>query len=72
MWFWWADFPVIVVDSFEDKPEEYVVDDNDQIVVGYRMNIGFSGDHRVIDGATGAVFLQKLKTILETPSLMLV
>ena len=60
---------ILSVGATVKKP---VVDDNDQIVVGYRMNIGFSGDHRVIDGATGAVFLQKLKTILETPSLMLV
>lgn len=49
-----------------------VVDKNDNIVVGHRMAIGFSGDHRVIDGATGAEFLMALKTVLETPSLMLV
>ena len=49
-----------------------VVNDKGEIVVGHRMNIGFSGDHRVIDGATGAVFLQQLKNVLETPALMLV
>lgn len=49
-----------------------VVDKNDNIVVGHRMAIGFSGDHRVIDGATGAEFLMALKAVLETPSLMLV
>lgn len=60
---------ILSVGATVKKP---VVDEKDQIVLGYRMNIGFSGDHRVIDGATGAIFLQKLKTILETPSLMLV
>lgn len=49
-----------------------VVDKNGQITVGHRMAIGLSGDHRVIDGATGAQFLQALQTLLETPALMLV
>lgn len=49
-----------------------VVDAQGNLTVGHRMNIGFSGDHRVIDGTTGAQFLAALKSILETPSLMLV
>lgn len=49
-----------------------VFDKNDQVVPGYLMNIGLSGDHRVVDGANAAVFLKELKTLLETPSLMLV
>ncbi|MEC8329765.1 MAG: 2-oxo acid dehydrogenase subunit E2, partial [Verrucomicrobiota bacterium] len=34
--------------------------------------IGLSGDHRVIDGAVGAQYVQALKNILENPALMLV
>ncbi len=49
-----------------------VVDANGQLAVGQRMAVGLSGDHRVIDGATGAEFLMALKTVLETPALMLV
>ncbi|MGF1482941.1 MAG: dihydrolipoamide acetyltransferase family protein [Opitutales bacterium] len=49
-----------------------VVDAKDNIVIGHRMSIGFSGDHRVVDGATGAQFLNALKEVLETPALMLV
>lgn len=49
-----------------------VVDENDNIVVGQRMCIGLSGDHRVVDGAVGALFLQALAENLETPALMLV
>jgi len=49
-----------------------VVDENDQIVIGQTMKVGLSGDHRVIDGAVGAQYLQALKEILETPALMLV
>lgn len=48
-----------------------VVDANDQIVVGNRMTIGGSFDHRVVDGAVGAMFLKALKEILETPALIL-
>lgn len=49
-----------------------VVNENDEIVVGQVMKIGLSGDHRTIDGAVGAQYLQALKEILETPSIMLV
>ena len=49
-----------------------IVNDSNEIVIGQTMKIGLSGDHRVIDGAVGAQYLQALKTIIETPSLMLV
>ncbi len=49
-----------------------VVNENDEIVIGQVMKIGLSGDHRTIDGAVGAQYLQALKEILESPSIMLV
>ena len=49
-----------------------VVDDCDQIIVGHRMNIGMSCDHRVIDGALGAEYLKELRHLLENPALLLV
>ena len=49
-----------------------VVNASDEIVVGQVMKIGLSGDHRTIDGAVGAQYLQVLKEILETPAMMLV
>jgi pyruvate dehydrogenase E2 component (dihydrolipoamide acetyltransferase) len=48
-----------------------VVNAQGQIVVGRRMTIGLSGDHRVIDGAVAARYLQALTTLLETPALLL-
>ena len=49
-----------------------VVNENDEIVIGQVMKIGLSGDHRTIDGAVGAQYLQALKDILESPYIMLV
>ena len=49
-----------------------MIDANDRIVMGHRMVIGLSGDHRVVDGANGAQFLQALKQILEEPTLILI
>ncbi len=43
-----------------------------EIVVRNIMNVTMSCDHRVIDGATGAKFLQTFKQMLENPVLMLV
>lgn len=45
---------------------------NDQIVPGNVMTLTMSCDHRVVDGASGAAFLQTLKTYLENPVTMLV
>jgi pyruvate dehydrogenase E2 component (dihydrolipoamide acetyltransferase) len=44
---------------------------NDQIVVGQRMTLTLSCDHRVIDGAVGATYLGALRELLERPSLLL-
>ena len=49
-----------------------VIDNCDQIVVGHRMSIWMSCDHRVIDGALGAEYLKELRDLLENPALLLV
>ena len=41
--------------------------ENGQIVVGHRLQLTLSCDHRVVDGAVGAQFMQELKLILENP-----
>lgn len=40
---------------------------NGEIKVANKMKVTLSCDHRVVDGATGAKFLQSLKTVLENP-----
>src|SRR5881398_2604955 len=49
-----------------------VIDDCDNVLVGHRMSICMSCDHRVIDGALGAEYLKELRHLLENPALLLV
>ncbi len=44
---------------------------NDEVVVGNTMKVTLACDHRTVDGATGAKFLQTLKQYLENPVTML-
>jgi len=44
---------------------------NGEIVIRNIMNVTMSCDHRVVDGATGAKFLQTFKQMLEQPAMML-
>ncbi len=52
--------------------KETAVVKNGQLAVGNIMKLTLSCDHRVVDGATGAAFLQTLKGLLENPVTMLV
>jgi pyruvate dehydrogenase E2 component (dihydrolipoamide acetyltransferase) len=45
---------------------------NGAVVPGNVMKVTLSCDHRVVDGATGAAFLQTLKSLLEEPLRMLI
>ena len=40
---------------------------DDQVVIGQVMNLTLSADHRVVDGAVGAQYLQELRKLLEAP-----
>ncbi len=59
---------ILAVGAMTPKP---VVRD-DEVVVRQMMRVTMSCDHRVIDGATGAKFLQTFKKILENPLLLIV
>ena len=58
---------ILSVGAIEEKP---VVRDG-QIVVGNTMKVTLACDHRTVDGASGAHFLQTLRTYLENPVTML-
>lgn len=55
---------ILAVGKMMKKP---VAAENDEIVIKPMMNLTLSCDHRAIDGASGAKFLQNLKQILEEP-----
>ena len=48
-----------------------VVTEHDQIAIGHRLVISASGDHRVIDGAVAAEYMNALRHLLEKPALLL-
>src|ERR1700716_1392819 len=60
---------ILAIGTISKRP---VVDSSEQIVVGHRMSIWMSCDHRVIDGALGAEYLKELRHFLENPALLLV
>jgi pyruvate dehydrogenase E2 component (dihydrolipoamide acetyltransferase) len=60
---------ILSIGAIVKKP---VVNSAGQLAVGDRLWIGMSCDHRVVDGAVGATFLQSLRQLVEAPALMLV
>ncbi len=58
---------IIAVGAVADRA---VVRDG-KVVVRKTMSATFSGDHRVVDGALGAQYLQELKALLEQPTRLL-
>ena len=64
--------PQAVILSIGSIRKTPVVAENGELEVGLRMWVGMSCDHRVVDGAVGATYLQALRKYLENPALMLV
>lgn len=58
---------ILAIGGIRDEP---VVEDG-EVVPGKRMKVTLSCDHRVVDGATGARFLNTLQEYLEEPTSML-
>ena len=58
---------ILSVGAIVEKP----VVKNGEIVVGHTMKVTLACDHRTVDGAVGAQFLQTLRTYLENPVTML-
>lgn len=59
---------ILAIGSIQSKP---IVKDN-QVVPGNIMKVTLSCDHRVVDGVSGAQFLQTFKGLLEEPFRLLV
>jgi pyruvate dehydrogenase E2 component (dihydrolipoamide acetyltransferase) len=59
---------IMAVGMVEEKP----IIKNGQITIGKVVTVTLSCDHRVIDGAEGASFLQTFKKYMENPHLMFI
>jgi len=59
---------ILAIGGIIDKP----IVANGEVVPGKMMKVTLSCDHRVVDGAMGAAFLQTLKALLEDPTRMLI
>ena len=58
---------ILAIGGIAEKP----VVRNGAIVPGHLMKVTLSCDHRVVDGASGAAFLNTFKGLLEEPALLL-
>lgn len=58
---------ILAVGSIAEVP----IVENGALTTGWRMKVTMTCDHRVIDGAVGAAFLQVLRRYVETPALLL-
>ena len=59
---------ILAIGSIAEKP----VVRNGEIVVGHTMKVTLSADHRVVDGASAAKYLQTFRSYLESPIKMMV
>jgi pyruvate dehydrogenase E2 component (dihydrolipoamide acetyltransferase) len=59
---------ILAVGGIEETPRVK----NGQVVVGKKMGLVLSADHRVVDGAEAAKFLKSVQKYLENPALLLV
>ena len=58
---------ILGVNTMEDK----VVVVGGEMVIRPIMNLSLTADHRVVDGSVAAQFLQRVKSLMENPALML-
>lgn len=63
-------YPEVAIMGVHEMKQVPVVRDG-KIVIGWRMNLSFSFDHRIVDGYNGAMFANTLLGYLENPQLLL-
>lgn len=63
--------PNAAILAISSARKKVVVTDSDEVEVRWRMNMTASFDHRVVDGAVGAQFINIVRTYLENPMRLL-
>ncbi|MDP6929743.1 MAG: 2-oxo acid dehydrogenase subunit E2, partial [Planctomycetota bacterium] len=65
-------FPEVAILGVHAIKKAPIVTADNEIVVGNVMYLSVSIDHRVVDGATGARWMNVVKELLESPAKLLV
>ena len=63
-------YPEVAIMGVHEMRQVPVVKDG-KLAIGWRMNLSFSFDHRIVDGYNGAMFANTLIEYLENPQLLL-
>jgi pyruvate dehydrogenase E2 component (dihydrolipoamide acetyltransferase) len=63
-------YPEVAIMGVHEMKQVPVVKDG-KVAIGWRMNLSFSFDHRIVDGYNGAMFANALLSYLEDPQLLL-
>ena len=63
-------YPEVAIMGVHELKQVPVVKDG-KVAIGWRMNLSFSFDHRIVDGYNGALFANTLVQYLENPQLLL-
>lgn len=63
--------PNAAILAISSAQKKVVVNENDELEIRWRMNITASFDHRVVDGAVGAQFINLVREALENPTRLL-
>lgn len=63
-------YPEVAIMGVHEMKQVPVVKDG-ALAIGWRMNLSFSFDHRIVDGYNGAMFANTLLAYLEDPQLLL-
>jgi pyruvate dehydrogenase E2 component (dihydrolipoamide acetyltransferase) len=63
--------PEVAIMAVNRIVKQPIVNDRDEIVVGKMMNLTLTVDHRVVDGADAARFMNHVKQLLEAPLALL-
>ena len=64
-------YPEVAILGVGTIVREPVINENDEIVIGRKMKLSLSFDHRIVDGATAQKAMNELKRLLADPELLL-
>jgi pyruvate dehydrogenase E2 component (dihydrolipoamide acetyltransferase) len=62
--------PQVAILAVGRMTRQFVPNESDQPVLRTTMLVTLSADHRVVDGANAALFLQDLRRVLEEPGML--